>query len=310
MKGPEAVVKKITNEYFLERVASMIVVTPYNFIIYNTNPSNLAKHGLHNYYHHILINVPFVFGLVGIFAYLDAVSLITRRKNLRAIPAKTMMFFTFWLSLAILSVIAHQEGRFLMPLIISLTYIYGDRFRTRKKLFFLWLLFNTILTYFYGFVHQAGVVHSLLDLNNKIQSGQASPIDLIIARTYLPPLTLLQLSANDMKNVVHDLSIEPNFVNAVQKRITSILKKKDRNSIYLAIPSCLAPRLADIISMSPYKIWFKIVKSYFPHFTHEDFDASWKIFVDSLGAGNFFEGLRNAFSFNLYQVFQESSQKS
>lgn len=304
-KGPEAVLAILSDEAYLERFASLIVVTPFNFAVYNTKTENLANHGLHNWYHHIFVNVPFVFSIIGLFAYLDAFKVLRGRKSIRSSSPKNMMFLTFWLSLGILSIIAHQEGRFLMPLILCLTYIYGNRFRTRKKLFFLWLAFNAFMSYIYGHVHQAGVIHSLIDVNRIIHSAKNSPIDLIIARSYLPPMTLLKLDQHDRNHRVHDLSIEEDFVNSVQKTLNTIFSKKQKRSVYLAMPSCLSSKLADIVSSSSQKTWFKMVKSYFPHYTFEDIDHSWRILRESFNSGQFVSGLKKAFSFNLYQVFRD-----
>lgn len=293
------------DEAYLERVANLIVVTPYNFALYNTRTENLAKHGLHNWYQHIMFNVPALFSIIGLFAYFDAFKILRGRKSVRLTTPKNMMFLTFWLSLGILSVISHQEGRFLLPLILCLTYIYGERFRTRKKLFFLWLAFNSLATYFYGNVHQAGVIHSLIDMNRIMHSAKSSPIDLIIARSYLPPLTLLKLDEHDKTHTVHDLSIEKNFVESVQKTLNAVFTKNQRRSVYLAMPSCLSSKLTQLINASPHRTWFKIVKSYFPHYTFEDIDSSWRILRDSIESGDIINGLKNAFSFNLYQVFRD-----
>lgn len=52
------------------------VVTPFNFIKYNINPNNLALHGLHPRFLHALVNVPLLFNLLGLFAYLNLLELI------------------------------------------------------------------------------------------------------------------------------------------------------------------------------------------------------------------------------------------
>jgi GPI mannosyltransferase 4 len=40
-----------------------LIITPYNFFIYNTNKSNLAEHGEHAFYQHALVNCFLLFGL-------------------------------------------------------------------------------------------------------------------------------------------------------------------------------------------------------------------------------------------------------
>ena len=39
-----------------------LVLTPWNSLIYNMNPANLAHHGMHPLWLHILVNMPLLFG--------------------------------------------------------------------------------------------------------------------------------------------------------------------------------------------------------------------------------------------------------
>lgn len=41
-----------------------LIITPINFIKYNINPSNLAKHGYHFHGIHTLINIPILFNIL------------------------------------------------------------------------------------------------------------------------------------------------------------------------------------------------------------------------------------------------------
>lgn len=41
------------------------VVTPFNFILYNIDSSNLSNHGLHPRFTHLLVNVPLLYGILG-----------------------------------------------------------------------------------------------------------------------------------------------------------------------------------------------------------------------------------------------------
>lgn len=45
------------------------VFTPFNFIKYNINTSNLAKHGLHPRFLHVLVNMPLLYNILTILAY-------------------------------------------------------------------------------------------------------------------------------------------------------------------------------------------------------------------------------------------------
>lgn len=44
------------------------VVTPLNFLRYNSNTKNLMKHGLHPRWLHLVVNVPLLFNVLGSFA--------------------------------------------------------------------------------------------------------------------------------------------------------------------------------------------------------------------------------------------------
>lgn len=48
------------------------VFTPLNFIRYNINPDNTAKHGIHAWYLHVLVNIPLLFNILGIVAIVSA----------------------------------------------------------------------------------------------------------------------------------------------------------------------------------------------------------------------------------------------
>lgn len=52
----------------LEIGISNFVVTPLNFLRYNTNTKNLETHGLHPRFLHLLVNIPLLFGILGVVA--------------------------------------------------------------------------------------------------------------------------------------------------------------------------------------------------------------------------------------------------
>lgn len=52
----------------LEVSINNFVMTPLNFIRYNVDSSNLAKHGLHPRFLHLLVNIPLLFNVLGITA--------------------------------------------------------------------------------------------------------------------------------------------------------------------------------------------------------------------------------------------------
>lgn len=61
----------------LEISISNFVATPWNFIKYNTNPKNLAQHGLHPRYLHAAINIPLLFNILGLLGYSNCLDLFS-----------------------------------------------------------------------------------------------------------------------------------------------------------------------------------------------------------------------------------------
>lgn len=112
--------------------------------------------------------------------------------------------------LVVLSCAPHQEPRFLLPAMVPLVFLYGrhvvgagalatdnnsDNIKMRSKLFHLslvlWIVFNIILYIFFGWLHQGGLLHSLLRLEKGggILGGKSDaslPRAFIYYRTYMP----------------------------------------------------------------------------------------------------------------------------
>ena len=96
----------------------------------------------------------------------------------------------------------HQEPRFLLPCIVPLVYIHGrivvsrNWFGTQQKrskrfpfLLILWITFNLILYIFFGWLHQGGLLHSLLELPREKVVEQSQELFLYY-KTYMPPTYL------------------------------------------------------------------------------------------------------------------------
>ncbi|KAK4878258.1 hypothetical protein RN001_010764 [Aquatica leii] len=174
------------------------VVTPWNFVKYNINPTNLAQHGLHPHYVHALVNIPLLFGVLALTFYSNIADLCTSltRSKYHYLPSvrsiRGLMTASILFPLALLSIFPHQEPRFLIPIVLPMMYLYAPailpedvhtvaksastRPNPAKKvhksysLFKLWLGFNALCVLFYGFVHQAGVYRFVSDLSNQIRT--------------------------------------------------------------------------------------------------------------------------------------------
>ena len=146
--------------YFTGRV-TQVVLTPYNNLLYNLSPDNLAKHGLHPRWLHIVVNLPLIIG-PGLIVY---GLLAARRVYIQVQPDKSQNFLVvinrsqssffpdadrsdinrictacigvILLSLAVLSLQPHQEPRFLTPLLVPFVVLVANSgyLKTASKLF-------------------------------------------------------------------------------------------------------------------------------------------------------------------------------
>jgi phosphatidylinositol glycan class Z len=98
-------------------------VAPFNFIMYNAVPGNIASHGEHPRYTHMLVNLPLLLGpLAPVFLVtflnwiLDACYMPWKKKPaLRSVYALTL--FTTVVPLLALSAVKHQGCYLQIPLI-------------------------------------------------------------------------------------------------------------------------------------------------------------------------------------------------
>ncbi|KAE8351682.1 GPI mannosyltransferase 4 [Aspergillus coremiiformis] len=172
------------------------VITPINNLLYNSDRSNLALHGLHPHYQHFLVNLPQLLGPSYIMMAISLWSLPaipTWMKNTRAVSAFS--------ATAILSIFPHQEPRFLIPCVPLLL----SCFRVSRSRLFLatWIIFNATMGFLMGVYHQGGIVPAQLAMpsivlgssvgSSDASLGEHSSISATVLwwKTYSPPLWLL-----------------------------------------------------------------------------------------------------------------------
>lgn len=170
------------------------VITPLNSLIYNTDLKNLSTHGLHPYYTHILVNVPQILGPGVFFLFRKGGDNYFR----------TTPFLSVLSGLIFLSLVPHQELRFLLPILPLSCCCFNlkdnkavqGRTKTRRispiqVCIYLWYAFNAVMSILMGIFHQGGVVPAL----NHIYSNQERLTEdthvYIWWRTYSPPTWLL-----------------------------------------------------------------------------------------------------------------------
>ena len=296
-------------------VVSNIVITPLNFIQYNSQSGNLEKHGLHPRYLH-LFNLFIIGSVLVIPLYLDAIRVVYNKIRRRSNPLasdKTGLLLTIFTPLFLLSIFPHQEPRFLLPLILPICLsfqskvtlkglvvhqeISGGAYLTNKRYLFPWIVINGLLFYFYAFVHQSGVTQSLFHLHNEVhdKTFEGNNTSIIFVNMYLPPQHLLHIPKyNPVK--VHDLSVEP--FPAAYDNLYDILGNdlKDRNNILMVSPSCMTEKLTSLVTqVSSGELKMNLVKGLFPHFSGETFNESWKMLLTG-------SDWRDVFCLNIWRI--------
>ncbi|EXJ87624.1 hypothetical protein A1O3_04585 [Capronia epimyces CBS 606.96] len=172
------------------------VFTPLNNLLYNTQTTNLAQHGLHPHYQHLLVNLPQLLGpaliVLSASAYPFNLRILkTMMNNSRLSSAVTGTF--------LLSIIPHQEPRFLLPTVpLLLTCFRLPVSKIWNKVFLIsWATFNISLATVMGIYHQGGVIPMQLDVPSiitqsiNVTHSTAHNIEVFWWKTYPPPNFLL-----------------------------------------------------------------------------------------------------------------------
>lgn len=173
------------------------IFTPINNVLYNTKASNLKQHGLHPHYQHVLVNLPQLLGpalfvSIPIHLRFSNLSIESMLRNPRLTAAIT--------GCLILSVIPHQEPRFLLPCIpLLLTCVQMPESRVWRKRFWIsWGIFNGLMAILMGVYHQGGIIPAQLAMPDTIRtsltnthSTTTKAVDVYWWKTYPPSLYML-----------------------------------------------------------------------------------------------------------------------
>lgn len=194
-----------------------LVVTPLNFIRYNLNSTNLKSHGEHPHFLHLIVNVPLLFNILGIAALWVSVKILYRRLPFISKLDENHETFTVCklfdlvtsctvlLPLFALSLVKHQEPRFLTPLLVPMVLVAHRSFS--KKLLVVWALANMVCLAFFGFFHQGGLVPCMLHMQQRIAAHkeEGANATVIFAQTYMPPQHLLTVRQDDATVKFYDM---------------------------------------------------------------------------------------------------------
>ncbi|POS85646.1 hypothetical protein EPUL_002316 [Erysiphe pulchra] len=162
------------------------VITPINNLKYNLSKANLAQHGLHPWYQHIVFNLPLLIGPISILLFFR--------------PEISLRLYSAISGILVLSIFEHQEARFLLPTVplilssVSLpkTPVYLRLWST------MWIIFNVFFGILMGVYHQGGVVPTQFFMSNQHDASNA-----VWWKTYPPPIWLLDGKSKSLKT--HDL---------------------------------------------------------------------------------------------------------
>uniref|UniRef100_A0A2A4K7Z2 Mannosyltransferase n=1 Tax=Heliothis virescens TaxID=7102 RepID=A0A2A4K7Z2_HELVI len=284
------------------------VVTPLNFLRYNSDMRNLTQHGLHPRWLHLAVNVPLLFNVLGILAIVT-LSVNTYRfvrgqySKLPRIQSITgLMLFSLVIPIAALSLFPHQEARFIIPVLVPLIYLFGNHLHTNESdgpktrrfkttIRYTWYALNVLLTLFFGFIHQGGIYPFANSLFHEIKNNYGVHTHVITTHSYSIPTFLLQLESTTKvykdKKTGHKYRLAPTtFVHKYGSlpmhhlfvKVDDVLTNaemmlhdyKKRYRFYIASPCSLEQ---DLRSAAAKYHYFELIEefSYYPHFCTEAF---------------------------------------
>ncbi len=238
------------------------VITPLNNLTYNLSKSNLAAHGLHPWYQHVLANLPLLLGPASILLFLR--------------PHLSLRLYSAISGIFVLSIFQHQEARFLLPTIpLILSSVQLPRNHARLRIWAgLWIAFNIFFGFLMGTYHQGGIVPTQVFLSHQTDATHA-----IWWKTYSPPIWLLNgknevLETHDLMGKKGELMIKELDRLATCHNKNS--KGQESNGTYL-----IAPMSATFLDRytgqaerpsNPSGLEFKQVWQYRQHLNLDDLD--------------------------------------
>lgn len=249
------------NEYsrFLNRLISSIVITPYNFVAFNTKTENLANFGIHFPLTHIAVNVPLLFSSIGLCYYEKILSIvrtssITKMLNTTAHRVYAMMIFIILTSTIALSFIPHQEFRFIVPLILPLSYSFGHKVYASRFRLITWLVINFSLLFFYSFIHQSGCIRAILNLDTILEGKESlvmnsrsdrNIIRVVAFGSYPIPSYLLNINRNQTGYELDTFSRSTSNLDLnLEQEIQLIFNRKEEiYKTYIIMPSVYKQKL-------------------------------------------------------------------
>ncbi|XP_067669654.1 GPI mannosyltransferase 4-like [Haliotis asinina] len=252
-----------------------IVISPYNFLVYNSDSSNLNRHGNHPFYFHTLVSLPLLFGPMVVFVLWRLLKNILNVMLGGSLKVNSdfhlddiYLVSCFAFPLVVFSCISHQEPRFLLPL-FPLGVVIATKtmtsFKMKKLIFTKFCVVNLLGLLVFGFLHQGGIVPGISNLQKKIATNKGDS-HVVFYHTYMPPQHLfLRPEESESKLYIYDLG-GASF-EKLEKKMENIrtiaADKGERSGIWIVAPKTV---VADVKKLS---IKYGTVDKYW-HLSMED----------------------------------------
>ncbi|XP_063993166.1 GPI mannosyltransferase 4 [Diachasmimorpha longicaudata] len=272
-----------------------LLVTPLNFLRYNSATENLEKHGIHGRYHHFLVNVPLLFnvlGVIGLISFGRMINSASKRHWLelpRIQSIESLMIACFIVPIALLSIFPHQEPRFIIPVLLPLVFLHGGSLGNGKspttvapsnshdpthiytkkspriiRWQVIWWLTNMFLTLFYGFLHQGGVLPLAKHMYHELKAKpELTHVHLFTSFTYPLPTALLHLKNTNKiytSSTKHRYQLKQDFFLYEEG-------SKDISEVYTNIQRTLKECEKKFHNQKiPYRLYYAMPVNLFPEF--------------------------------------------
>ncbi|CAF0756936.1 unnamed protein product [Didymodactylos carnosus] len=239
----------------------------------------------------------------------------------------TLFFWFYIVPFIPLSLISHQEPRFLIPLIYPLILccihpLYLS-FKDKRILCGTWLVFNILTFIFYGYMHQGGLIPALkyvhdstlptspifptttaLHINDNIEEKF-----IITYHTYMPPTYLILPLTKDQTKKQTKLTIidlkgsDRSVLDRTIKTIFNDDQLKNIN-IYLIMSATQQEKIYKKQQQQQYR--FHLIKQWGPHINLDD---DIQLLNKTLKINEKIKTIKNAYQCDLYHVVRDKNLK-
>jgi len=226
------------------------------------------------------------------------------------------MTFTFIVPVVLLSLFPHQEPRFIIPVLFPLVFLYAPELsqvpsldivqryddgngescgsvkptRHKSRKLILWYVSNLLLTFFYAFAHQGGVLQLVSHFTTELEAKpHLTHVHLYTSYSYSLPTALLQLrntrriyrsSSNYKYKLIQDFHLYEQGSKPLPQVFDSIARglkdceekfavKRIPYRLYYALPASAINEFAKLSSNNSHLFRFHVIKTFYPHISVE-----------------------------------------